>query len=171
MYGFSGIFCYVRVSSSFDFYEYFSGASTPSEDRGRAKHQLFLGFNDCWMFVCMFLLKLIDRSVCCKISGILSMSLLLIALFGSAESGVGFSCNRLLYLHDVLHSIFTCPEYSNPESRFFCRHPLFRNSGRCRWPAARQPGIRRHFVANGNVTYSDFHGIHYVYRLLGTSFG
>ena len=119
----------------------------------------------------MFLLKLIDSKRLLQISGILSMSLLLIALFGSVEIAVwafpaiGF-CISMMYSIVFSLALNTVTQNHGSFAGILCSGIVGGAGG-----PLLVSGIRRHFVANGNVAYSDFHGIHYVYRLLGTSFG
>ena len=163
---FLGIFCYVSTEQGVSifmstFLEQYHGIDPKTV--GAQSISYFWGSMTVGCLFGMFLLKLIDSKRLLQISGLLSMSLLLIALF--------ISGNRFLHFNDVLHRILTGSEHSSPESRFFCRYSLLRNCGRRRRSAVCQSAIRYHFITHRNAPYLGFHGIYYVYRFLGTSTG
>ena len=167
---FLGIFCYVSTEQGTSifmstFLEQYHGVN-PQTDGAQAV-SYFWGLMTTGCLVGMLLLKLIDSKRLLQISGVLTIVLLLSALFGRNCFDC-FPCRRIQHFNDVLHRVLSGLEFRLTTSWLLCRYFMFRNRRRSRRSDDCQHDSRCYVAENRYVVYPGLCRIHHVHRLLGS---
>ena len=130
----------------------------------------FWGLMTAGCLVGMILLKLIDSKRLLQISGVLTIVLLITALFGNKEASIiafpaiGFSISMM---YSIVFSLALNSAYST--SWFVRRYSVFGYCRRSRWPDDYQYAGRCHLLAHRYADYTYICRLYHFHRLLGAS--